>query len=207
MRGRYHPNAHHRRSERMPRFDYSQNAFYYITICCWQKECFFGDIANGLMLLNNLGSAAEECWLEIPKHFPDSVLHAHVVMPNHMHGIIEIQTPVVEGQGGVRAQDFEPLRKSGAYEPGSEGFPPLPEQPPCPGRRHKFQKTIPRSIGSIIRGYKVGVTKWVRNNTDIHTIWQRNYYEHVIRDENAYKAITEYIHNNPAKWKDDRFHS
>jgi REP element-mobilizing transposase RayT len=64
---------------------------------------------------------------------------------------------------------------------------------------------IPRSIGSIVKGFKIGVTKWFRNNTEIQTVWQRNYHEHIIRNEQSYKTISDYIINNPAKWKDDKF--
>ncbi len=75
-------------------------------------------------------------------------------------------------------------------------------QPP----QNQFQKMIPRSIGSIVKGFKIGVTKWFRNNTDVETVWQRNYYEHIIRNQQAYENISNYIINNPAKWKGDKFY-
>jgi len=73
-------------------------------------------------------------------------------------------------------------------------------------QQNEFQKIIPRSIGSIVRGFKIGVTKWMRQNTDVYYVWQRNYYEHIIRDEQSYQRISEYIINNPAKWADDKFY-
>ncbi len=72
--------------------------------------------------------------------------------------------------------------------------------------QNKFQKIIPRSLGTIIRGYKSGMTKWVRKNTNIHTIWHRNYYEHIIRDEQDWEKIRDYIIKNPEMWKKDRFY-
>ncbi len=73
-----------------------------------------------------------------------------------------------------------------------------------PLRRNRFQKIIPRSIGSIIRGYKIGVTKWFRQNTDCYDVWQRLYYDHIIRNERSLDCIREYIRNNPGNWKSDR---
>ena len=63
-----------------------------------------------------------------------------------------------------------------------------------------------RTIGSIVRGFKIGVTKWMRQNTDVETVWQRNYHEHIIRNEQSYQTISDYIINNPAKWADDKFY-
>ena len=152
------------------------------------------------MILNDAGKIADKCWLEIPKHFPDAVLHEHIVMPNHVHGIIELIKPdsyPIDSVVPVGVQNFEPLQS--------------PNESPW----NEFQKMIPHSIGSIIRGYKIGVTKWVRNNNvgvvmvenfqPLQPIWQRNYYEHIIRDEKSYPRISEYIINNPKNWKEDNF--
>ena len=113
-------------------------------------------------------------------------------MPNHIHGIIFINlinnvaavvqanTGVVKGQEGLRVQNIEPLRQ-----------------------QNQYQHIIPKSIGTIIRGFKIGVTKWFRKNTDIHNVWQRNFYERVIRNENELNRIREYIINNPLQWEHD----
>src|SRR4051812_49067730 len=130
------------------------------------------------MVLNDAGEMANKCWLEIPEHFPNAVLHEYVIMPNHVHGIIELTNntanvvAVPVGVQNVGVQNFEPLRDQ-------------PDQP----QQNKFQKIIPRSIGSIIRGYKIGVTKWCRANAGIETVWQRNYYEHIIRNEQSCEII------------------
>jgi putative transposase len=86
----YNSSIHHRRSIRLKGYDYSQAGLYFITICVQDRKCLFGKIANDEMILNNAGTIANECWLEIPKHFPNAVLHEHIVMPNHVHGIIEL---------------------------------------------------------------------------------------------------------------------
>jgi len=180
----YKPEIHHRKSIRLHDYDYSKAGMYFITICTFSRNCLFGEIKNGRMILNENGRYADECWVKIPEHFPDARLHGHVVMPNHVHGIIEI-TGDAGGGENVGVQNFEPLRP--------------------PAKKNEFQKIIPRSIGSIVRGYKIGVTKWFRVNTDIQTVWQRNFWEHIIRNQRAYENISNYIENNPVKWNEDRF--
>lgn len=200
----YNPNTQHRRSVRLKDYDYSKEGVYFITICTHGRECLFGNISNDKMLLNDFGKIADECWLEIPQHFPNVQLHEHVVMPNHIHGIIQItennvgaenilpnQESRIERTEDVlsqiqRAENFLPLRQD--YQP------------------HAFQKMTPQSVAAIVKGFKIGVTKWFRQNTDIHVVWQRNYHEHIIRNRNSYQMISDYIINNPAKWIDDKFY-
>lgn len=187
----YNPKIHHRKSIRIQGYDYSQEGLYFITICTHNRECLFGNVGvqnleplqpqPPKMILNGAGHAANECWLKIPEHFPNVVLHEHIVMPNHVHGIIEIF--------------------------GVENFQPLQDMP----KRNEFQKIIPRSIGSIVRGYKIGVTKWfrnvgVQNFEPLQPIWQRNYHEHIIRNERSYQTISDYIVHNPEKWEQDKFY-
>ena len=191
---RYNPNKHQRRSIRLKGYDYSQPGLYFITICCQDRACLFGRVVNDEMELNDAGKIAEQYWLDIPKHFPNVVLHEYVVMPNHVHGIIEIAETDGMDIGGadiVGAKNFSPLRHT-----------PHQPQPSPPQRPRGTSKTI----GSMVRGFKIGVTKWMRNNTNVHDVWQRNYYEHIIRDEQSYHRIAEYIKNNPANWQDDKFY-
>lgn len=121
-------------------------------------------------------------WLAIPDHFPQVELDAFVVMPNHVHGIIVIadageSAGVVASGAMLRAKNFSPLR------------------PPQAGTS--------KTIGSIVRGFKIGVTKWMRTNTDVHEVWQRNYFEHIVRDEASLDRIRLYITSNPEQWADD----
>lgn len=182
---KYNPNIHHRRSIRLKGYDYSQAGLYFITICCQDRAYLFGNVVDGQMVLNDAGKIANDCWLEIPNHFPNAVLHEHIVMPNHIHGIIEIV---------VGAENFPP-DKIGANDTigvndgnGANDYSPL--------------RSPSKTIGSIVRGFKIGVTKWMRQNTDVLYIWQRNYYEHIIRNEQSYQNISEYIINNPVKWSE-----
>jgi len=171
---------HHRRSVRLQGYDYSQEGGYYITVCAKNRECLFGEICNGgrgakYCAHTDGGKIAEQCWREIPEHYPFIVLDKFIIMPNHIHGMLFIQN----NDNPVGVQNFEPL--------------PI----------NRFQKIIPGSIGAIIRGYKIGVTKWFRANTNIFAVWQRNYYEHIIRDEDNLNRVREYIINNPYNWKND----
>ncbi|KEO71593.1 transposase, partial [Anditalea andensis] len=127
-----------RQSTRLTGFDYSNPGFYFLTICTFQREHLFGRISSGSMDLNIAGKTATECWLEIPKHFPHVILHEYVVMPNHIHGIIELM-PLngIEKIPSVGAKNFSPLRRESN---------PVPFASPS------------KTIGSIIRGFKIGVT-------------------------------------------------
>lgn len=183
---KYDPEKHHRRSIRLKNYDYSRPGAYYITIVTQNRECFFGEIANGEIRLNECGQIARQCWLEIPNHFLHARLDEFVIMPNHVHGII-ILNNISGGEniGGVNNMNWA------NNIVGAKNFSPL---------RYGTSKTI----GSIVRGFKIGVTKWFRQNTDIFTVWQRNYYEHIIRNHDELIRIRQYIINNPIKWANDR---
>lgn len=164
-----------RQSIRLKGYDYSKEGLYFVTICC-QDICRFGKIISGDMIINEMGKIAERCWLQIPEHFPNVVLHELVIMPNHIHGIIEI-VGANHYLPKILAKDISPL-PSGTS----------------------------KTIGSIVRGFKIGVTKWTRQNDMAQHIWQRNYYENIIRNEKSYDNIARYIQNNPANWGKDKFH-
>ena len=179
---KYNPDKHHRRSIRLKEYDYSQAGWYFVTVCTHEKICQFGNIINMKMIFNDGGKIAETCWLDIPKHYPNVELDEFVIMPNHVHGIIVINDK------NVGVQNFE-------------------SQQNVESQYNKFQNIIPRSLGSIVRGFKIGVTKWFRQNTDVYTVWQRNYYEHIIRNDNELYRIRKYILKNPFKWNDDKYFS
>ncbi|MBS1258552.1 MAG: hypothetical protein MAG551_01611 [Candidatus Scalindua arabica] len=176
VKHKYNAKVHKRRSIRLKGYDYSQHGMYFVTVCTNNHHFLFGHIAEERMTLNNAGRFANKCWLEIPEHFPHVALDEFIIMPNHIHGIICIDT-----MNNVGVQNLEPLHK-----------------------QNKYQQIIPKSIGSIIRGFKIGVTKWFRKNTNIHNVWQRNYYEHIVRNEKELVRIMEYIMYNPLKWMLDR---
>jgi putative transposase len=175
---KYDPNKHHRRSIRLKHYDYASLGAYFVTICTYNRQCLFGQITDGKMVLNDAGREVEHCWNEIPAHFPHVALDEFVVMPNHVHGIIVITV-------GVR--HAVPL--------------PNPVQP----KSEHFQKPIAGSIPTIIRSFKSAVTKRINQTrkTPGVTLWQRNYYERIIRNENEMNTIRQYIINNPLNWRSD----
>ena len=171
-------NRRRRHSIRLRDFDYSQAGAYFVTVCTYERACRFGDVVDGNMRLNEAGRIVEQCWAAIPIHFPDVVLDAFVVMPNHVHGIVIITRKT------VGAKNFSPLPGSGAEV--------------------RTPRSPSKTIGSIVRGFKVGATKWFRENGGIDKVWQRNYYEHIIRGDEFLNRIREYIQNNPMQWAYDR---
>ncbi len=182
---RYDPK-HHRRSIRLKGFDYTREGAYFVTICTQNQACLFGEIVNGQMQLSDVGEVADTCWRAIPEHFPRVVLDAFVIMPNHVHGIIWI---------GL----------ANRVNVGAKNLSPLPPPPPRPSQRDTSAFRSPsKTVGSIVRGFKIGVTKWVRSNKNFYTVWQRNYYEHIIRNDTALNRLRQYITDNPARWEDDR---
>jgi len=164
-----------RKRMRLKDFDYSADGAYFITICTKDKQHFFGDIKNDKMILNSIGNVAEKCWQEIPDHFPDSEIGEYVIMPNHAHGIIWIKNGFV----------------------GNENFHSLPAENT---HLHSPRGAKSRSLSSIVRGFKIGVTKWCRTNGHENFAWQSSFHDRIIRDELELNRIREYIQNNPLNW-------
>jgi REP element-mobilizing transposase RayT len=200
----YNPDKHHRRSIRLQGYDYSQPGIYFITLCTYNRECLFGEILNGEMRLNEFGKMTNQCWLEIPNHFPQTELDEFVIMPDHIHGIIILNDIVGAKNVGTKIVGVQNV---GTKIVGAKNFSPLPMPTPIPiptpERNITPFRSPSKTIGSIIRGFKIGVTKWFRQNTDIYVVWQRNFYEHIIRNEVELNRIRQYIIDNPKKWKTD----
>jgi putative transposase len=145
------------------------------------------------MQLTPLGEMAIKCWIDIPKHFPFVKLDAFVVMPNHVHGILEIDKPGFDNHidSDVETQDFSKTQNLASLRPNS------------PSPKNKFGPQS-KNLASILRGYKTGVTNFaVANNFDFG--WQARYYDHIIRDDQEYIRISDYIVENPEKWDEDKF--
>ena len=193
-RMKYNPDKHHRRSIRLQGYDYSQPGIYFITLCTQNHECLFGEILNGEMRLNEFGKMTQQCWLEIPHHFPHVKLDEFVIMPDHIHGIIILNDI-------VGAKNFSPQPSNNFSPQPSNNFSPQPM--PTPQQNITPFRSPSKTIGSIIRGFKIGVTKGFRQNMDIYVVWQRNYYEHIIRNKVELNRMRQYIIDNPKKWKTD----
>lgn len=186
---KYDPQIHHRRSIRLKGYDYTHAGAYFITICSHQREHVFGEIVNGEMKLNKLGLVAKQQWEKLPKRFPNIELGAFVLMPNHEHGIIQI----IEQQRRGMAESLQNLdEESSRYAPTEN--------------QQKFGKMIPNSIPTIVRSYKSAVAYRINLMRGVKAapVWQRNYYEHVIRNDRELELITRYIDYNPLNWQLDR---
>ncbi|MBI3193514.1 MAG: hypothetical protein HYZ34_03480 [Ignavibacteriae bacterium] len=209
---------HHRRSIRLKGYDYSQAGAYFITICCQDRKWRFGKIVVGASLadahnadaqnaeaqmeLNEYGQIAYDEWTKLPERFSNFELDVFQIMPNHMHGII-LLTDIV-GAGFTPAQPV--------------AHPAHPEQyeQPQKGQPQGIVPTVNATVGDIVGAYKSLVAngcldifkiKWAGVNPAPYMgkLWQRNYHEHIIRNEQSYQTISNYIMNNPAKWNDDKY--
>ncbi len=195
-------DRHHRRSIRLKDYDYAQAGAYFVTLCTHGRECLFGHIADGVMLADTHGDIALECWLALAQHFPDVGLDEFILMPNHVHGILVILDPDTTGRG---AQGVDATRDGGAGIVGAR----LNGRGAacCAPTKNRGDAPMPKpgSLGAMVRSYKSAVTKRINEGRDTvgAPVWQRNYYEHIIRSERELNAIRHYIANNPANWQLD----
>lgn len=195
---KFDPQKHHRRSIRLKGYDYSQEGAYFVTMVTWQREFLFGNIANQEMMLSQYGEIVQKWWQEIPVHFPNVETGAFVIMPNHVHGIIYI---------------FEERRGTASYPKGV----PVPEED---GENLVSQNNVMfgviqgggtpplrgPTLGQIVAYFKYQSTKEMNKADNTGTVtkfWQRNYYEHIIRDEKDLQNKTDYIEANPLLWDED----
>ena len=171
--------AFRRRSLRLQGFDYSKEGAYFVTVCTRNRECLFGAVVDGKMRLNDVGRVVQSVWDGLSERFSVIELDACVVMPNHIHGIIAVGAPLVGAQEGI----------------------------PDDGATTRVAPTVGNIVGAFksittneyIRGVKTG--SWP---PFFDRLWQRNYYEHVIRSEESLNRIREYISTNLLRWELDR---
>nr|BAL59102.1 hypothetical conserved protein [Candidatus Acetothermum autotrophicum] len=173
------PERHHRRSIRLRGYDYTQPGAYFVTICTQDRMCLFGEVVHGEMRFTDAGRMVHDVWNDLPNHYPGVTIDAFVVMPNHIHGIV-----VLVG-AGPRA---------------------------CPEWVGQPQGVAPTmSLSDVIHRFKTMTTKRYADGVKQlgwppfrGRLWQRNYYEHIIRDEESLHRIREYIRTNPLRWHVDR---
>jgi REP element-mobilizing transposase RayT len=190
MPNRYNPDLHHRRSIRLRDYDYSQEGAYFLTICTKDRECLFWNVGAYCdtpslvtpLPLNDLGHIVEEEWLRTSDLRPQIGLDAYVVMPNHFHGIVEIN------QDGTMATERRDVQGVYQYAPTKDRI-----------------RSPSQTIGAVVRGFKSAATTRVnaRRGTPGTPIWQRNYHEHVIRNDADLTRIRDYIVANPSHWAED----
>ena len=186
-------HQHHRRSIRLPKFDYSQPGAYFVTICTHQHMCFFGEIVNGNVYLNAKGEIARTQLIGLEARFPQIEIVSQIVMPNHVHAIIIIHENINNGN------------HVGA------GFTPAQNESNISGVGASPTPTTKTTLGNIIGVYKSLVSRdclqlFQKNNQNMGKLWQRNYYEHIIRDESDLQIISDYIETNPERWEEDEYH-
>lgn len=187
---KYDPKKHCRRSIRLNGYDYSQAGFYFITIVTQNRACLFGKIADGAACLNDIGKITRREWVRLPKRFHNMRLDAIVIMPNHIHGIIEIRDSIGSthqkmNRNSTGAESLTSVGEARAARSAST----LSQRPTEPS---------PGSLGAIIGQLKSRVTKRLRR-----PVWQRGYYEHIIWDDDSLDRIRRYIEANPSNWMAD----
>ena len=182
-----------RKSIRLKNYNYATAGYYFVTVCTQNRECLFGNIVNGKITINNIGKVANHWWNELPTKFENVSLDTYQIMPNHFHGILIINSAIGRDNRDIIGRDNRDII----------------------GRDNR----APTTLGQIVAFFKYQTTKYVnqlsvgagssrpetgssRRGT-IQKIWQRNYYEHIVRNENELQKIRKYIIENPIKWDND----
>jgi len=208
-------------SARASWWDYGNDAAYFITICTKGMECYFGDIVDAKMQLSHVGVLADVLWYEIKNHAKNITLDVFQVMPNHIHGILALngnkrETDKIDPAHDVETThalslphdeqtthiftDDEQTTHVFLHDEQTTHALSLPE---TPGQK-RYQHQGSNTISSIIGSYKSAVTKHA-HRLGYEFEWQERFYDIIIRDEESYIRIANYIKNNPAKWEEDKF--
>lgn len=193
-------------SARAPFWDYAWNAAYFVTICTKNREHWFGKITDGVMDLSDIGEIVQSEWFKTFEMRPDMNLWMgeYVVMPNHFHAIIgigeneyntqrdmQLNTQRIDAMHCVYTTDTTEINNVQTHCNASP--------------KNKFGPQS-KNLASIIRGFKIGVTKNARQ-INSNFAWQSRYHDHIIRNEQSFQKISNYIINNPAKWQEDKFYN
>ena len=219
----FKPNIHHRRSIRLKGYDYAQAGLYFITICCQRRGnplwLPFGNIVNGEMKLNDAGRMVEKWYYELENKFSDIRCHEMIVMPNHFHCIIENVGSVGADLRVCPDSDNVIVNPADLRVcPDSDNVIVNPaDLRVCPDTNNVNANPIEgEHVGSplhrVVQWFKTMTTnEYIRGVKTLGwepfdgKLWQRNYWEHIIRNEKSYHTISDYIINNPANWPMDKF--
>lgn len=191
-KSKFDPDIHHRQPIRLQGFDYSSAGAYFVTIVVHGRECLFGEVVDGMMKLNRFGEIVNHAWFDLPRHYRHVTLGAFIIMPNHVHGIIVLNN---DGRGGSVSGG---IALSDMTITGQTAMPANPEtRPYVPIKRHP--------LSEIVRAFKSFSAKRINvlRCTQGIPVWQRNYYEHIIRNDREMERIWHYIETNPSKWAED----
>ena len=217
---KYDPDIHHRRSIRLRKFDYSSAGAYFVTTCAQGRECLFGEVVNEAIILSSPGHMVSDWWLKLPGKFPGVALDEYMIMPNHFHGIICIVGAATCGRPG-----FDFTAPCGCQSTTGQPHGDCPYDVSTPGHPHGGEKSghphggresghphggAP-TLGDVMDWFKTMTTNaYIRGVKQSDwtpfygRLWQRNYYERVIRDERELDAARKYIAENPIKWDQDK---
>ncbi len=167
---------------RLRGYDYTSEGVYFITICTYEREHFFGEVLSGIMKLSTIGRIVEEEWKKTPaiRQSIHLSLDAYCLMPNHFHALLIIGDPKLPNRSNrLPFTDAIPTQFGGSHS---------------------------QTIGAIVRGFKGSCTKRIRTENNTHFRWQAKFHDHVVRDNHSWEIIRQYIINNPQRWKEDRFY-
>ncbi|WP_218079712.1 transposase [Anthocerotibacter panamensis] len=212
----YDPTRHHRRSIRLKGYDYTQPGAYFVTMVTKDRAPILSYIIQGTVLLSPIGEIVHRCWYHLPKHFPNIQVTPFVVMPDHIHGIITINldrpTPSIpapptpeERKGNAFAEDMGGQESSFAADALPRQL--SPSRQPSPSRqRPDLHGSTPGSLAAILQNYKSITTRKANQHkqTPGTHLWQRDYYERIIRDTQELARIENYIHDNPRQWQEQK---
>lgn len=205
---KYNPAKHHRRSIRLKGYDYSWSGDYFVTVCVQHRACLFGEIWDGEMHLNEAGQMVWQVWQTLPERFPDIGLEGFVVMPNHVHGIIRLMANSEPNPVGASLVDA-PFKRPALADPNRAGTSPAPTNMPAIAQSKQRRAKLGDVMGAFksisTHQYTIGVKRrhWEPFN---QKLWQRNYYEHIIRDAKTFQSIQHYIQTNPQCWPSDQLY-
>jgi REP element-mobilizing transposase RayT len=200
---RFHPERHHRRSIRLKGYDYRQAGAYFVTVCTQDRSFLFGEMVHGEMRLNDAGKMVYDVWNDLPAFYPGVQTDAFIVMPNHIHGII-----ILVG-ADPRVCPGQPSVGVGPRAYPDSGPRAYPGQPQEMGQPQGVAPTM--GLPDVVHRFKTMTTKRYADGVKRlgwepfrGRLWQRNYYEHIIRNEESLNRIREYILTNPMRWALDR---
>lgn len=224
MAHQFNPKKHRRRSIRLKGYDYAQPGAYFITICGYQKKHWFGEIKNNVMIPNALGRIAEKEWQSLPERFPQIIVKDYVIMPNHMHGLLIVGAPLAGAQLEGNRENMETSidgihcdEKSIPYVHRDKklgkndctilaGHSPEGHPQGAPLQRTEHLGVMIGAYKSLVADKCLELFIKHRPGQFMGKLWQRNYWEHIIRHETAFNHIARYIINNPKNWREDRFY-
>lgn len=185
-----------RNSIRLRNYNYASGGIYFVTICAHQREPLFGEIQEGQMILNDLGQIVDQEWQTTARLRSWVELDSYVVMPDHFHAILILHL------------DTDPVgarRASPLSTPLPSSTPALSMPPTDIDHKSGVRKAVAGSLGSVIGAFKSAVTREInlKRNTPAFPVWQRNYFERVIRNDQELILTREYIATNPVEWHPD----